>query len=455
MPTAPAPTAPTAPKSPAPTPNTPPKAGPDTKTAPPAAPDPFKDAFADIDSMEAGNIKPPKKEQPKKEAVKTDPSDADGADSPSDISTIKTDSEEQESAKAATQDTKGTSEQKLKNPKELREAYDNLKKKLKEEYEPKLKKLPDLEAKLKELETKNPELEKAAKAKTEAIEKRNQELEAAIRLANYRQSKEYKEHETTLAEAWQTAEQKLSGIQLSSVNAEGQEEARAISMADIAAYGNMDPKDRWKKLKADIPDPAERTAVINHIDKIIELTKVANKAEQKAKEDAEIYSKTQQEQQEQLHQTRTKLWRESNEALAKQFPQWFSKSDDDPEGNTIFSKGAALADLAMFPQELSDEMIDLLPKSVKENIQARKPFTEQQVAKLRSIVRNKAANHDRLLHKNKALVKELEEARKSLKEYEESSPDKIQARQPGAVKNGADLDWKNELDELDRKGASR
>jgi len=335
---------------------------------------------------------------------------------------------------------------------ELRNAYEGLKKKVKEEYEPQLKELPTLRAKLKEIEARGDD--KAAQERIAAIEKRNAELEHHIRFVDYKQSKEYKELETTLNDAWSGAMRKLGGISISRTNSEtGDVVERELTIDDVARYARLDPKLLWKELKQEIPDAAERTTVINHVQKIQDLSDSVFKAEEKAKAESETHAKAEADQRQQSQANRARLWRETNETLATKYPKWFAKSDEDQEGNTIFDRGTALADLAFNPSDLTPERIALLPKAFREQIESRKPFTPAQLAQLNAIVRNKAANHDRLASQNKALSARVAELEANLKAYEESGPDRIPAGgDRGGLATG-EVDFGAELDSLDRKHA--
>lgn len=436
---------PTTKSAPAPAAKAAPTARPEL-AAPPESNEPFNDAFSELETMDTGKPKPqPKKEEKKPEAkVQAKPESEDAQSDEAEVAEATTTDKQKDEVKPEAKPVKAA---------ELRNAYEGLKKKIKEEYEPKLKKLTEYESRIKEYETKNPEAEKKAKEEFESIRKRNEELESSIRFSNYKLTKEYKEHETNLSNAWASAKDKLAGISVSSKNPDTEEiSQRELTLGDIAGYANLEPKERWSRLRSEIPDPAERTMVINHIDKIVDLSKTLDAAEKKALEDSEVHAKTMREQQEQSQRDRARFWRESNEGLSKKFPQWFSKVEGDSDGNALLDRGAALADLIFSPEDLTPERIELLPKSVREQIASKKPFTQKQLAELHSIVRNKAANHDRAVKKSKALEARIVELEASLKEFEESSPDNVRAGTTNGAKAG-DTGWEAELDAIERKNA--
>ncbi len=387
----------------------PPKAGdkPGDVVAPPDGhgEDPFADAFAEIDEIAGEETS---KEDKRNRGEKAAKPKANGD--------------------AKTGEVEKPKEEEPRTNPELRAAYANLKEKIAKEYEPQVKELPALKAKLKELESRDESTTKATQDEIAAVKKENAELQQHIRFANYRQSKEYKELEGSVNEAWSSAMRKLGGISISRTDAEsGDVTERELTIDDLARYARLDPKLLWKELKAEIPDAAERTTVINHVQKIQDVSEAVFKAEEKAKADSEKNAQTQTEAQRNLQAQRAKLWKQTNEALATKYPKWFGKDEADPEGNELFDKGKALTDLLFDPAALTRDRIALLPARFKEVIESSKPFAPEDFARLHAIVANKAANHDRLARRNKTLSARVTELEASLKEYEDSGPDAVGA----------------------------
>jgi len=444
MPAAPAapPPAPTttAPKAaPAPSPNAKPAA-----PTPPEPQDAFADAFAEIDTMETG--KPaPKKEAKKDEQNPTAAKPAEKEDASS------TNLEDDSIVPPAPKDDgKKPDEKPPVKAAELRTAYDSLKKKVKEEYEPKLQKLTTLEKKVQELEATTPQLDKANQERVAAIEKRNQEREAAIKFKDYELDADYQEkYWKPYEQAWSNAIRELKGLSMTVEDPKtGESVTREVTQADLQYFASLEPAARRTEINRLFPEDKEE--VKRHINQISHLFEQTQAAKAKAKQDAETFAKTREEQQQQFQQNRAKLWRQTNEALATKYPNWFNKVEGDNEGNTLFDRGSALADLAMFPQDISPEKIAMLPKAFQEAINSKKPFTQEQIVKLHSIVRNKAANHDRLAHQNKGLLARVAELEKSLKDYEASGPDGARAADGGSAVKG-ELTADQELDALERQ----
>ena len=124
-----------------------------------------------------------------------------------------------------------------------------------------------------------------------------------------------------------------------------------------------------------------------------------------------------------------------------------------PKATPSSPKVSALSDLLFDPQGLTPERVDALPKVFKEAIQQGK-FTPEHGVRLQAIVRNKAANHDRLVHQLNAAQTRIDELEKSLKEYEQSSPDNVPAGSKAKTgSKGFMEDAASELEALDKRFA--
>lgn len=394
--------------------------------------DPFKDAFAEIDE-EAGKETIAEDKRNKGERADKQPKPVD------DKAVIEKKPTEQK-----------PKENEPKTPKELRDVYNALKEKVAREYEPQLKELSIVRAKLKDAESKDELATKSTQDRLVEIEKRNAELESHIRFADYKQTKEYKELESSLRDTWSGAMRKLGGISISRTNPEtGDVIERELTIEDLSRYARLDPKLVWKELKQEIPDAAERTTVINHIQKIQDISDSVFKAEEKAKSESEAHAKTQTETQRQSQAQRTKLWKATNEELATKYPKWFGKDETDTEGNIVFDKGASFSDLVFDTESLTPERIEMLPQFFKDAIKSAKPLSQEALVRLHAIARNKLANHDRLARSNKTLSARVSELEKSLKEYEQSGPDSVAAGNGHRAKDGP-LSADDEFDSIAR-----
>src|SRR6185369_5604334 len=395
--------------------------------------DPFADAFAEIDK-EAGEETVREEKHNKGER----------AEKP--VKPV--DDKAKGNGEAKPEDAK-PKETEPKTPKELRDVYNSLKEKVAKEYEPQLKELPTLRAKLKELESKDESTTKATQERIAAIEKRNAELEQHMRFVDYEKSTEYRDQfQKPYEDAWGSALRDLKGLTMKLEDPKtGEEIVREVTQADIAYFANLDPAVRRTEINRLFPE--DREEVKRHINQISNLAEKAQAAREKAKTDAETHSKTQTEAQRQSQVQRAKLWKSTNEELAAKYPKWFGKDETDTEGNAVFDKGTAFADLVFNPTDLTPDRIAMLPKLFKEAVESSKPFSQEALVKLHAIARNKLANHDRAITKLKAAQGRIAELEKSLKEYEQSGPDAVAAGNGHRAKSG-ELTADEEFDMLAR-----
>jgi Predicted transmembrane and coiled-coil 2 protein. len=324
-------------------------------------------------------------------------------------------------------ETKPDAEDVPKTPAELRKRYEGLKDKIAKEYEPQLKELPTLRAKLKELESRDESGAKLIQEEVESIKKRNAELEQHMRFVDYEKSAEYQEQfHKPYVDAWSSALRDLKGLTMVVEDPKtGEESRREVTQADIAYFANLDPAARRTEINRLFPEDKEE--VKRHINNISTLAEKSHAAREKAKTEAEKHATTQTEAQRQSQANRVKLWRQANKTLASKYPKYFAKDEADAEGNAVFDKGSAFADLIFSPADLTADRIELLPPLFRDAIKSGKSFADHEIVKLQAIARNKLANHDRAIRSLKTANARIAELEKSLKEFEDSGPDNIGA----------------------------
>lgn len=328
---------------------------------------------------------------------------------------------------------------------DLRGAYEGLKKRVKDELEPKLH---QLEARVKEYETRKPEDTAPLQAKLEAAQKRADELESEIRFVNYRKSNEFKEkYEKPYEEAWASALAQIRQLQVATEDGG----TRPATDSDILALANMPVGEL--DAKADEMFGRSAPRVVRHIEKIRELSDAQHKALADAQKNAGEREKTLTVQQQAARTELLKLWQGSNKELAEKYPAWFGHSEDDPEGNALLDKGFALADLHFVGRnDMTEQQIDLLPPAFRDALKSRGYLTPQERVQLDARLRNKAANHDRLVLRVKRLTAELKEKTDALAEYEKSSPPAGKAGEGSAAAVADELATAEaELDKIDRE----
>lgn len=420
--------------------------------------EPLAEAFADLDKMDREGQQPYEKHETKSSKNSLKSSATESPESPT-----SQDTKEEESTATDAEKSSETPETPQKPPEQppgakepqsraqLRDAYDSIKKRVRNELEPKIK---QLEARVQEYESNAPAVPKEVAEKLNALEKRNGELEQHMRFVDYSKSKEYQEQFwNPYVKQWQTSLRELKGLQLKLGDKDevtGEPKYREISEQDIQYLANLDPAARRQQVKQLFPDDAQE--VMRHINEISRLFDASQDALKNARSNAENYSRQQQLQQQQWQQQHSALWKNANQTLAQKYPERFAPTEGDTEGNQWLDRGKALADLVFSPQDVTPEQIEMLPKVFKDLIQADKPLSERDRTFLYSIVRNKAMNHDRLefrLHTAKARIAELETA---LKEYESSAPDNVPAgAKTTKSTKGFMVEANEELEAMDRK----
>lgn len=298
---------------------------------------------------------------------------------------------------------------------DLRTAYEGLKKKVKEEFEPKVAKL---EARIKELETSGPEATKPILEELEAKKKRLDELESRIKFTDYKESTEFKEkYEKPYLEAWKKAVADLSELTVQTEDGG----TRVATTQDLLHLANLPLGEARSQARALFGDAADD--VMAHRRAIRELSAAQTKALEDAKNNASEHEKKLASQRQIESQQIAKAWDETNKALAEKYPKWFAETEGDTEGNELLRKGFSVADLHFLGAKgLTPAQIELLPPKLRDEIKANGDLSIQGRIHLDALLRNKIASHSRLALNLKKATARIQELEKSLAEYEGSEP---------------------------------
>jgi hypothetical protein len=291
----------------------------------------------------------------------------------------------------------------------LGKAYDDLKKERDSVLQPKLQ---SLEAKTKEyertieqLKTQAPDV-KPFQEKLTALEKENQQLREVVRFSDYKKSPEFTEkYEKPYNEAWSKAVGEVTQLNLQMEDGT----VRKATANDLLALANA-PLDQLDDLAAQwFPKSSPR--VIRHVEKVKDLAEAQDKALQEAQKGAGefIAKRTQAEQQ--TNQAFAQAYTGATTELTKKYSKWFAPDEADPQGNDILKKGFDYADTVFSPNG--------------------NQLTPEQKAGRLAVIRAKAANHDRLIARNKSHVARIAELEASLAEFEKSEPTTTTAGNPG------------------------
>ena len=328
---------------------------------------------------------------------------------------------------------------------ELRNAYDGLKKRVKEEYEPQLQ---SLKSKVQELESRQPEDTAPVIAKLTALEKRNEELERHITYVDYQQSKEFTtKFSEPYQEAWTDAVSEFRELTVNEPDAE----PRAATEHDLLFLANLKLSDMDTKANEMFGPSAARA--INHIQNLKKLSAMQNKALAEAKTKAGEWKSQQTLESQRRQETSTKTWADINKSLEERFPKAFHVEQNDAEDAASHTKGFALADLLFLGNSaLTPEQTESLPEAFRATVKANQPLSEVQKVQLHALARLKMANHDRKVSALRKATTRIAELEKMLDDYENSEPAAGKAGGGGSAVT--DKDWQDvvsdELKALDK-----
>ena len=412
------------------------------KTLPAASPPPAKpsdgstprqsaeeSAFDELDRI-AGDEAPPKKEgkKPSGGKPKEKPGDAKPKDDLEEA--LDKEGEEKPGEQAKTEEGEDKPKKPAAAPEsdavpqkapELRAAYLAAKKKLQEQ-----------DAQIAELKSKtasgdSPEMKVLVERLAEK-DARIKGLEEQLTFASYEQTEEYKERwEKPFVEAYRDGIERAS--KLTVVDSEGvtrhgtrEDFERVLRTLDdnmaadmaVEIYGNKSGLVLALRERIREANKSRAAAIEDHKKNGAEREKAM--VEQRAKQKAEM---------EKARSDRIKRFDEMNAATAEKYPAFFKPTEGDEEGNTLLEKGFKFVDQAFKPDG--------------------KVHPEQMV-KIHSVIRNKAAAFDRI-------ALELRRARAKIKAVMKEKEDLISGEGAGAGRrqvgaSGAPLSPEAELDQI-------
>lgn len=280
-------------------------------------------------------------------------------------------------------------------PKALREAYDKLKREMKEreakystEIETLRKTAPKDDPEKLELSTKYADLEKRHKA-----------AEEKLRLKAYQESEEFQEkHYKPYVKQYQTAAAKM--LSWKGVNDDGSpKDITARDFEEFMKFTSDDDAETYaRKL---FGSETKTTRAMTLRDEILRSEHNMREAQEEYRKTGEEREKQLQQQSAQQQEREAAMWKKLNTDAIEKFPQWFKAEEGDEKGAEILKNGFELADLAF---------------SGTEELSAEKRLA------LHSTIRNHAAGFRYMVHKYEAAQARLAEVEKELAEYKKSEP---------------------------------
>lgn len=319
---------------------------------------------------------------------------------------------------------------------ELRTAYEGLKKKVKEEYEPQLQ---QLKSKVTELESRQPEDTTPLMQKLKAAEETTAQLQRQLALADYREEPAYKQAVQKFNDEWYQAVGEFEQLRVKI--ADGEDDLgnpkftyRPANDKDLVTLANM-PLAEMDEAATQMFG-ASSARVIARLESIRRLSAEKDNAEKTAQETAVNWKSEQVNRYKAMAQFQAKTWADVNKTLQEKFPKAFTAEEGDAEDKSSHTKGFALADLMFLGSAgLTPEQVDSLPGIFKDTVKAGKPLNEAQKVHLHAIARLKMANHDRKVAQLKKATARIAELEKTLAEYEKSEPTSERAGVSGGISN--------------------
>ena len=443
--TAPPPAAP----SPSPSPSAPPPAA-DHERAPSEFMGDIESDFADLD---AGK---PVRERDETGKFRPAPKDKPAAESPT--KPVEAPPEAQAKPKEGELPAAAPEEKKPTRMRELGQAYDDLKKKVNTEYEPKIQ---SLTARLKELETKQPEDTAPVLAKLTALQKRNAELEQHMGMVDYEKTSEYQsKYVQPFNDQWARTQAIFDQLEVTERVPDGvddmgepkfREQPRPATPEDLLELARLPLGKMAKRTKELFGESS--SLVLNQIVEIGKLWEVKEHAKKEAATKATEWQAQRGLEFQNRQKNLANAWTETNKELETKFPKAFRVEEGDDGDKSAHTKGFAVADLLFLGnQALSSEQIEALPGGFRETVKSGKPLSEVQKVQLHALARLKMANHDRLVARVKSRDARIAELEKSLADYEKSEPraDKAGEGVPAGEKDFF-AQVEQDLEKLDRR----
>lgn len=329
---------------------------------------------------------------------------------------------------------------------DLRRAYEESQRKIREELSPKVQKL---EAKIRELESSKPAELEPLQQKLTQTEKRNAELEQQIEFLDFQKSPKFqKEYWEPYVAKYNEALNELRQVEVE----EADGNVRRGTEDDLLELWSLESGALRKRANEKFGDSAD------DIVPIIKEVQRLGRAQAQALNEAQKNSETRIAERKAMTVTETaerkRKFTEYNDQLAEKFPKFFKPVDGDTEGNKRWNRGLALTELLFPTHELTEEERAMLPESFRVDLEAHGRLSRDNVIRMHALIRNKAANHDRIAYALKTTRAELKEARKALAQYEQSEPPGGGGTPSGGGTGDGrwDTDANDEIDKLDRAG---
>jgi hypothetical protein len=286
-----------------------------------------------------------------------------------------------------------------KTPKALREAYDRLKREMKERE---TKHAEELENFRKSTAPKDdPEKLELAKKYAE-LEKKWKQADEELAFTDFEKSEKFKtEFETPYVNIWNEAVAQLADYRVT--NDDGTERpATTADLAKVAQAGSMPEARRIAKSLFGEEDAQDIVLMRN---KIVEAHRNMQAAKEDYRKNGAARREQQQREQALASEQAATNWKKLNQEAVEKYPQWFKADEADKKGAELLKKGFEIADLAFSGTLPPDKAIAL-----------------------HSAVRNQAAGFRYMVHKYETAQATIKDLEAKLAGFKASQPGTGEAR---------------------------
>lgn len=328
---------------------------------------------------------------------------------------------------------------------DLRKAYEESQRKIRDDLNPKVNKL---EARIRELESSKPKEIEPLQQQLASVTKRNAELEKQVEFLDYKESPKFKkEFWDPYVAKYNEALNELRQVEVDLADG-GKRRGTEDDLLELWNLESGALRRRCNELFGDSSD--DIVPIVKEVQRL-------GRAQSKALEDAQKGSEERIAARRAAAITdsteRARKWKEYNGNLAEKYPTFFKPIEGDTEGNKRLAAGHALTGLLFHTDDLTSEQKALLPPAFRADLEGQGRLSPDNIVRLHALIMNKASNHDRAIYQLKQARDEIKELRKSLAEFEASEPPGG-GGSPGGGSGGGHWndDADAEIDKLDRAG---
>lgn len=291
----------------------------------------------------------------------------------------------------------------------------------------------ELQKKVVELSSRPVDNEKLAKLETEAKENHSrwEKAQEELRFTKYERSQEYQDkYWKPYEKAYNDGANRVAGLTVvprtDPDTGEVTQAARQATREDFNAL-MVETDDNKAAEMAEALFGVKAPMVLMHRDKALEANSTRLDALKEFREKGAEIEKARAENLNKGQEEISKLFKSEAENAVKKYPHWFAPIEGDEKGNELLQKGFDLVEKA-YNGQFTDEN----GKVVK--------LSPVDVAKLHSVVRNRAVAFGRLTYQNKTMKAEIEDLKTKIAGYSESEPGGNATRRPAKTSSGSTMD---------------